>query len=72
MAKNFNEMSNGALIIELIDAAYESGYYSGRNLDGEPEHKAAIARREALRKEVLSRLADSQQRPAKCHIRHCG
>jgi len=37
----------------LVDAAYDSGYYSGQLRDGEPLHKDAIARREYARKAVL-------------------
>jgi hypothetical protein len=51
------QMNNGALVVELIDAAYDNGYYSGQNKDGSELHKIAIKRRETLRKEVLKRLA---------------
>lgn len=46
-----------SLVGELIDAAYDSGYYSGKGEDGQPRHMAAIERREKLRGELLRRLS---------------
>ena len=41
------------LIDQLVDAAYDTGYYSGKKEDGQPHHTTAILRREKLRHEVL-------------------
>lgn len=53
-------MDNVALIAKLIDAAYDSGYYSGQVKDGQPCHLAAMKERERLRSEILRRLAETQ------------
>ena len=37
------------LIADLIDATYDSGYYSGQKKDGSDLHKDAIKRRELAR-----------------------
>jgi NTP pyrophosphatase (non-canonical NTP hydrolase) len=44
------------LVDDLINAAYDSGYYSGRNEDGSVHHQAAIAMRENLRREVEAKV----------------
>ena len=49
-------MSNERLVQELILAAYDTGFYSGKGEDGKPHHTQAIAQREFLRKAVLLRL----------------
>ena len=49
-------MNNKELIADLITAAYDSGYYSGKHEDGQPDHLFAINERERLRKEVLKKL----------------
>lgn len=50
-------ISNAKLIDDLIKAAYDSGYYSGKREDGQPHHLAAMERRGQLRDEALQRLA---------------
>ena len=55
-------MTDEELIWELVDAAYESGYYSGKYEDDQPYHKAAIERREELRAEALRRLTNHVHR----------
>jgi hypothetical protein len=37
------------LIDDLVQAAYDSGYYSGQHEDGSPPHREAINRRGYLR-----------------------
>lgn len=49
-------MSNVGLVKELVQKAYDSGYYSGKHEDGEPHHLAAIKERNLLSKEVVRRL----------------
>jgi transcriptional regulator with XRE-family HTH domain len=50
--RRWNTTSIPQAITDLIDAAYETGYYSGRGEDGQEHHVEAIARREQLRREV--------------------
>jgi len=51
-------MNDTILIDDLIGAAYNTGYYSGRREDGQPHHLAAIEERGLLRDAALQRLAD--------------
>jgi len=48
---------NEWLVQELIDAAYDSGYYAGRDEGGTKRHVATMNRRGKLRRQVLARLA---------------
>lgn len=48
------------LIIELIDVAYDSGYYSGRGEDGESRHLVAVDRRNELRAQIF-RILDKEE-----------
>jgi len=41
------------LIDRLVNAAYDTGYYSGKKEDGQPHHTTAILLREKLRHELL-------------------
>lgn len=50
------------LVEELVQAAYETGYYSGKREDGEPHHVQAIDNREALQDKLLKRIAALQER----------
>jgi len=45
------------MVDDLVDAAYDSGYYSGQKRDGEPEHREAIERRERARHKLLDELS---------------
>ena len=49
------------LIIDLVDATYDTGYYSGQKKDGSDLHKDAIKRRELarikLKEEISFQLA---------------
>ena len=51
------------LVRRLIDAAYDSGYYSGTKSDGSVSHEQAIAQREELRKKVIQALVASGAAP---------
>ena len=69
-----------ALVDKLIDHAYDSGYYSGQKLDGQPLHEQAIgwepdindgvraegdARRACLEgRELAARVADALRKDA--------
>jgi hypothetical protein len=55
-ARLFTKRRAQSLVNRLIDVAYDSGYYSGRNQDGMPHHLAAIRERETLRREVIAAL----------------
>jgi len=46
----------GTMVEDLIQVAYESGYYSGRNEDGQPHHVKARDRRNDLRDKLLRRI----------------
>ena len=46
------------LIAALIAASYESGYYSGKQEDGQPHHRGAIDLCKELKVEVLRRMKD--------------
>jgi len=59
-------MTNEKIVAALIDAAYDSGYYSGQGRDDGIHHRAAIARRETLRRKVLIRLCDPRPVSAVC------
>lgn len=48
---------NEKLIKALIDAAYDTGYCSGKGEDGQPHHTAAIAKRQAIKQRLLRRVA---------------
>ena len=45
------------LVYDLVQAAYESGYYSGKGEDGQPHHMAAMEERKKMHDKVLQRLA---------------
>jgi len=49
-------MTDKQLVEELIQAAYDSGYYSGLDEHGQPHHLKAIKRRNTLRENLLIRL----------------
>ena len=57
-------MTNEELLNTLINAAYETGYYSGKQEVGQPHHREdgqlhhveAIARRTNLKQQVLARM----------------
>jgi len=49
--------SNKKLLDDLAQAAYDSGYYSGKREDGQPHHLAAIERRRWASDRILQRLA---------------
>ena len=49
-------MTNEELVKALVEAAYESGYYSGKGEDGEEYHMNAIKTRDLLIRKVLARL----------------
>ena len=50
-------MTNEELLLNtLINAAYETGYYSGKREDGQLHHVEAIARRTNLKQQVLARM----------------
>ena len=49
------------LVRDLIDAAYDSGYESGRKQDGQPLHLAAIERRNKVKRDLLKRLAQRRR-----------
>ena len=44
------------VVDELIMAAYDTGYYSGKGEDGTELHKLAIRKRNALKAEMLAIL----------------
>ena len=44
------------VVDELIMAAYDTGYYSGKGEDGTELHKLAIRKRNALKSEMLAIL----------------
>ena len=44
------------LIADLIDATYDSGYYSGQKKDGSDLHKDAIKRRELARTKLKEEI----------------
>ena len=48
------------LVNNLIQAAYDSGYLSGRGEDGSTEHLSAIRRRKELREQVVKLLLKAQ------------
>ena len=49
-------MTNEELLSALMEAVYESGYYSGNHEDGRPWHIEAIERRTELKQQVLARM----------------
>lgn len=49
-------MTNEELLNTLINAAYETGYYSGKQEVGQPHHVEAIARHTNLKQQVLARM----------------
>lgn len=55
-------MTDEQLLAALIAASYESGYYSGKQEDGQPHHREAINKREGLRVEVLRRMKEVHSR----------
>ena len=57
------------LIDQLVDAAYNTGYYSGKKEDGQPHHAAAILRRERLRHEVLDMMRTQAETICKLYRR---
>jgi TRAP-type uncharacterized transport system substrate-binding protein len=44
------------LIEQLVDASYDSGYYSGQKKDGTNLHMAAIQQREHVRKKLSEEI----------------
>ena len=50
------------LIDELIQAAYDSGYCSGKGEDGQPHHVKIIAIRNAYRDQLKRRIAALRRR----------
>ena len=44
------------VVDELIMAAYDTGYYSGKGEDGTEHHRLAIRKRNALKTEMLAIL----------------
>jgi len=44
------------VVDELIMAAYDTGYYSGKGEDGTEHHRLAIRKRNALKAEMLAIL----------------
>lgn len=50
-------MTTEQLVYELIQAAYDTGYYSGKKEDGQPHHRQAIAMRNEYRDRLLKQLA---------------
>jgi hypothetical protein len=66
-----NKKEAESLIDALIEAAYDSGYYSGKGEDGQILHTQAMKLRNQLRVEVLyllvnSRLEDPKPRCSLC------
>jgi len=51
-------MTDEELLEELVQAAYDTGFYSGRREDGQTHHIAAIHRREQARARLATRLED--------------
>jgi hypothetical protein len=51
-------MNDADLIKALIQAAYDSGYYSGRRKDGQSHHLEAIEERGRLKDAALQRFGD--------------
>jgi len=51
------------LVRQLVNAAYDSGYYSGTRRDGSELHTKAISQREELRRMVIKALV-TQSVPA--------
>ena len=43
-------------LMELVDAAYDTGYYAGEGESGSDVHKDRIKDREALRVKLINRL----------------
>jgi len=56
-----NESTTDGTLGRLIDASYDSGYYSGKLQDGEPHHLAAIKEREYFRRAVLARMRNKEK-----------
>lgn len=52
-------MTNEQLVRQLIDAAFDGGYYSA--LEDAGAHERAMARQENLQREVLERLAQLRE-----------
>ena len=48
---------NEKMVQALIDAAYDTGYCSGKGEDGQAHHVFAIKRRTALKDALLLKLA---------------
>lgn len=61
------------LVQNLIDASYDTGYYSGKGEDGMYHHLSAINAREDLRNEVIHHLTNQSTRPhdAERKTAHC-
>ena len=57
------------IIDQLVDAAYDTGYYSGKKEDGQPHHSKAIFLREQLRHRVLDCLRGQEKEITKLHAR---
>ena len=53
-------MITKSLVRQLIDAAYESGYYSGKGEGGEAHHVGAVERRNKLRNQIF-RILDKEE-----------
>ena len=44
------------IIDQLVDATYDTGYYSGKGEDGKPHHVAALRRRKLLNRELTDKV----------------
>lgn len=60
-------LTDERLIKNLIDAAYDSGYYSGKKEDGSRHHLEAIDRRKKAKRDLLRRFAE-----LRCYLPHGG
>ena len=56
------------LVYLLIDASYDTGYYSGKGEDGKPHHLEAINKRELIRDELVKRITQKSDAEALCKV----
>jgi len=54
MVKKMKQYEN--LIYLLVDYTYDSGYYSGKGLDGTFEHEEAVWRRDDCKKRLIAEI----------------